>query len=50
MERRALDQRNIRYGTRIADRLSLERKERRYPIQVRSTFVRLPRRAGGTDG
>ena len=47
MERRTLDQRNVRYGTRIADRLSLDKKDRRYPVQVRSTFVRLPRRATG---
>ena len=47
MERRTLNQRNVRYGTRIADRLSLDKKDRRYPVQVRSTFVRLPRRATG---
>ncbi|HZP56037.1 MAG TPA: hypothetical protein VFC53_00625 [Dehalococcoidia bacterium] len=47
MERRPLDQRIIRYGSHIADRLPLNDKGRRYPVQVRSTFVRLTRKSSG---
>jgi hypothetical protein len=44
MERRSPDQRPIRYGGKLAERLAVERKPQRYQVQVRSTFVRLPRR------
>jgi hypothetical protein len=47
MDRVSPAQRVIRYGNHIADRLVSPRKESRYPVRVRTTFVRLTRRGTG---
>ena len=50
MDRVSPAQRVVRYGSHIADRLMSRRKESRYPIRVRGTFVRLERRSSGNAG
>ena len=48
MDRVSPAHRMIRYGSHIADRVVSTRKEGRYPVRVRTTFVRLTRRGTGT--
>jgi len=50
MDRVSPAQRVVRYGAHIADRLTTPQKPSRYPVRVRTTFVRLTRRGTGSAG